>query len=55
MTSKHVGEILQVEFRTEDGVKQMARLTPQDALALAQVLAARLAEWAKSDDDAKQV
>ena len=50
MPSDHVGEILQVQFRTEDGVHQMARLTPQDALALAVVLKDALVEWEGMDD-----
>ena len=37
--------LIAIEFRDADGDQQMARLTPADALALLQVLAARLQEW----------
>ena len=47
--------VIEIEFRCEDGSRQMARLEPADALALLRVLAARLKEWTEEDgDDAKR-
>ena len=48
---EHVGEIMRVEYRDADGDLQMARLTPQGALALCQALADGLNEWADTGED----